>query len=59
MRIYYFFWKQETDPKNEETGRKKEGTDQQTKNLKLFLKTGNRPKKWENGSKILGNLQKT
>ena len=36
---------EETDPKKEETGPKKEETDQQTENLKLFLKTGNGPKK--------------
>jgi len=33
-----FFWKSESDPKKEET-------DQQTESLKLFLKTGNWPKK--------------
>ena len=32
------------DPKNEET-------DQQTESLNIFLKTGNRPKKWGNGLK--------
>ena len=39
------FKKPETDPKKEETDPKKEETDQQTENLKLFLKTGNGPKK--------------
>ena len=59
LRIYNFFWKSETDPKNEETDPKKGGeTNQQTENLKLFLKTGNGPKKWGNGSKILGNPSK-
>ena len=29
------------DPKNEETAPKKEETNQQTENLKLFVKTGN------------------
>ena len=42
-------------PKNEETDPIKEETDQKTEILKLFLKTGNGPKKWGNGSKILGN----
>ena len=52
LRIWNFFWKPETDPKNEETDPKKEETDpnkgetdQQTESLKLFLKTGNWPKK--------------
>ena len=48
LRIYNFFWKPETDPKKEET-------DQQTENLKLFLKTGNGPKKRGNGPKKRGN----
>ena len=39
QRIKIFFGKPETDQKNEETGPKKEVTDQQTENLKLFLKT--------------------
>ena len=70
LRIWNFFWKPETDPKNEETAQqtenlklfwklekdpKKEETDQQTQNLKLFLKTGNEPKKWGNGPKNRGN----
>ena len=38
------FLKTGNGPKNEETDRKKEETDQ-TENLKLFLKTGNGPKK--------------
>ena len=42
--------KPETDLKYEETDRKKEETDQQTENLKLFLETGNRPKKRGNRS---------
>ena len=32
------------DPKNEKTEQIKEETDQQTENLKFFLKTNNRPK---------------
>ena len=38
LKNYNFFRKSETDPKKEET-------DQQTMNLKLFLKTGNGLKK--------------
>ena len=48
LTIYNFFWKPETDPKKGET-------DQQTESLKLFLKTGNWPKKGENGPKKTGN----
>ena len=62
LRIWNFFWKpetdpikEETDPKKEETDPKNEETDQQTENLQLFLKTGNEPKKWGNGSKKRGN----
>ena len=50
LRIYNFFLKPETDPKNKEMYPKKEETDQQTENLKLFLKTGNGPKKRGNRS---------
>ena len=32
LKIKLFFWKPETDPKNEETDPKKEETDQQTEN---------------------------
>jgi len=45
LRIQNFFRKPETDPIFEETGPKKEKTDQQIKNLKLLLKTRNGPKK--------------
>jgi len=55
LGIYNFFWKPETNPKNEETDPKKEETNQQIENLKLFLKTGNGPKKWGNGPKKRGN----
>ena len=41
------FLKTGNGPKTCGNGSKKEETDQQTENLKLFLKTGNGPKKEE------------
>ena len=49
LRIYNIFWKLVKDPKKEKTDPKKRETDQQTESLKLFLKTGNWPKRRGNG----------
>ena len=49
LRIYNFFWKPETNPKNEETD--PDQFDQQTENLKLFFKLETDPKKRGNGPK--------
>ena len=47
-----------TQKKGNRPTNKKEETDQQTEYFKLFLETGNGPKKWGNGWKILGNPSK-